>query len=99
MVSWNFRDAHLQEVGPTKISGDHDFFNIFFQRDKNQDKLQCKFLDRFQGRQTLPSTSLRLIKFETHYNKSNPPLFFPATKHAMVPQHGPFSLHTLLEGL
>ena len=29
-------------------------------------------------------------------SKSSP--LFPPTKHAMVPQHGPFSLHTMLEG-
>ena len=29
MVYRNMRQAHLQEVGLTKIPGDHDFFNIF----------------------------------------------------------------------
>jgi hypothetical protein len=29
MVYRNLRQAHLQEVGLTKILGDHDFFNIF----------------------------------------------------------------------
>jgi len=43
--------------------------------------------------------SLKLIKSETYYTKSNPPHFFPPTKYAMVPQYGPFSLHTMLEGL
>ena len=44
-----------------------------------------------------PSNSLKLIEFETYYIKPNPPLFFPPTKYTMVPQHGPFSLHTVLE--
>ena len=29
MVYWNLRQAHLQEVGMTKILVDHDFFSIF----------------------------------------------------------------------
>ena len=29
MVSRNFRQAYLQEVGLTQISGDRDFLNIF----------------------------------------------------------------------
>ena len=29
MVSQDFRQAHLQEVGLTQISGDHGFLNIF----------------------------------------------------------------------
>ena len=51
-------------------------------------------LDRW----TPPSISLKLIDFETYHMKPNPPLFFPPTKYATVPQHGPFSLHTMLEG-
>ena len=31
-------------------------------------------------------------------NEIGLPLFFPQVKYAMVPQHGPFSLHTILEG-
>ncbi len=31
-----------------------------------------------------------------YWTKSSP--LFPSTKYAMVPQHGPFSLHTMLEG-
>ena len=31
------------------------------------------------------------------YETKSPPLF-PPTTYAMVPQHGPFSLHTMLEG-
>jgi hypothetical protein len=38
-----------------------------------------------------------LIDFETYFTKSNPPLS-PPTKYAIVPRHGPFSLHTMLEG-
>ena len=30
MVSRNFCQAYLQEVGLTQILGDHDFLNIFF---------------------------------------------------------------------
>jgi hypothetical protein len=29
MVYRNLRQVHLQEVGLTKTSGNHDFFNIF----------------------------------------------------------------------
>ena len=32
MVSRNFHHAYLQEVGPTQILGDHDYFNIIFSR-------------------------------------------------------------------
>ena len=44
----------------------------------------------FQDRQTSPNDSLKLIEIETYYVKP--------TNYAMVPQHGPFSLHTMLEG-
>ena len=44
------------------------------------------------------SNYLKLIDFETYYIKSNTLLFFLPTKHAMVLQHGPFSLRTMLEG-
>ena len=53
------------------------------------------FQDRFQDRQTPPSNSLRLIEFETYnYIKPNPSLFL---RQQMVPHHGPFSIHTMLE--
>jgi hypothetical protein len=52
----------------------------------------------FQGWQAPPIYSPKLRKFETYYIKSNPPSFFLPTKYAMVPQHGPFSLYTMLEG-
>ena len=28
MVTWNFHQAHLQEVGPTQIPGDHETLSI-----------------------------------------------------------------------
>jgi hypothetical protein len=50
-------------------------------------------------RQTPTNNYLKLIEFKTYYIKSNPLLssLFPPTKHAMVPQNGPFSLHTMLD--
>ena len=97
MVSRNYREAKLQEVGMTQIWGDHDFL-IFYE----QDKFQCIFYNRVQDivrdRQTPPSSYLKLVEFETYYIQPNPPLFFPPTKYAMVLQHGPFSLPTMLEG-
>ena len=36
--------------------------------------------------------------FEIYYIKPDPHLFFPPTKYTMALQHGPFSLHTMLEG-
>ena len=86
MVSRSLRQARLLEVSLTKIPGGHDFFLIFFQH------------DIFQDGQTPPSNALKLIEFETFYIEPNPPFFFLPTKHAMVLQHGPFSLHTMLEG-
>ena len=51
------------------------FYNIFFQYDKFQNRLQGRFHDRFQDIQTPPSNSTKLIEFETYYIKPNPPLF------------------------
>ena len=60
--------------------------------------LQGKFQNRYQDRQTPPSNSLKLIKnWDMLYETKSSPLF-PPTKYAMVPQHGLFSLHTILEG-
>ena len=79
MVSRNFCQAYLQEVGLTQISGDHDFFNIF-EHDRFQDKFQGRiynrFYNRFHDRQTPPSSSLKLVDFETYCIKPNPPLLF-----------------------
>ena len=86
------RPTDLQEVGLTQILGDRDFI-LFFQQDRFHDKFQLIFEDK----QTPPSSSLKLVEFGTYYNIPNPPLFFPPIKYAMVPQHDPFSLHTMLE--
>jgi hypothetical protein len=82
MVYQNLCQAHLHEVGLTKIPGDHDFLNIFFQHDKFQERLQSifqKFHDRFHDRlqdwQTPPNNSLKLVNFKTYYTKSNLPSF------------------------
>ena len=99
MISRNFCQAHLQEVGLKQIPGDRDCFLIYFSSMTTfYDILQGKFHDKFQDIQTPPSNSLKLTKFETYNIKANPPLFFPPTKYAMVRQHDPFSLHTMLEG-
>ena len=55
-----------------QIPGDHDFLYIFSQQERFHDILRGRFKDR----QTPPSNFLILIKFETHYIKPNPPLFF-----------------------
>ena len=53
----------------------------------------------FKTTKTPSNNSLKLIEFETCYIKPNPPLFFfLSTKYATVPQHGAFSLDTMLEG-
>ena len=41
-----------------------------------QDGVQGRFQNRFQDWQILPSSSLKLVEFETYYMKPNPPLFF-----------------------
>ena len=61
-------------------------------------KFSNRFQDKYQDWQTLPSGSLKLVDFETYYINQILPSF-PPTIYAMVPQHGPFSLHTMLEGL
>ena len=40
------------------------------------DKVQDKFHNMFQNKQTLPSNSLKLREFETYCIRPNPPLFF-----------------------
>ena len=57
-----------------------------------------RFQNKFLGRQTPPSNYLKSIDFETYYIKSNPLLFCLPTKHATIPQHGPFSVHTIAYG-
>ena len=74
------------------------FFWYFFQQDRFQDRLQSTFQDAFQDKQTPPSNSLKLIKYETYYIKPHPPLFFHQQNMQSSPQHGSFSLHTMLEG-
>ena len=93
MVSRNFRQSHLLET--VKFQETMIFLN-FFQHDKILDTLQGKFQSRVQDKQTPLGNYLKLIEFETYYFKPNPPLFFWPTKYAMVPQHGPLSLHTML---
>ena len=73
MVYWNLHQTHLQEVGLTQISGDHDFFLIYFSQ---QNIFKDKLHGRFQDKQTPSNNSLTLIKCETCYIKPNPPLFF-----------------------
>jgi hypothetical protein len=46
-----------------------------------------------------PSNSLKLIEFETYSITPTLLTFFSPTKYIMIPQHGPFSLHTTHEGL
>jgi hypothetical protein len=74
-------------------------FNKEIQHHRFHDGLHGRFHNIFQDNQTPPSNSLKLIEFETYYIDPNPILFLPPTKYAMIPQHDPFSLHTMLEGL
>jgi hypothetical protein len=48
MVYRNLRQAHLQEVGLTKIPGDHDFFNIF--SNKTYFRIDCRADSRTNSR-------------------------------------------------
>ena len=73
MVCRNLHQAYLQEVSLTQISGDHDFLMCFFSQ---HDIFQGRFHNRFQDWQMPPSSSLKLVEFETYYMKPNPPLFF-----------------------
>ena len=85
-------------VGLIEIPGDYEYLKKYSQHDKFQDGLQGTFQYRFHDKQTPTINYLKLIEFETYYIKPNPPLFFSPTKYAQVPRHGPFSLHTMLEG-
>ena len=78
MVCRNLRHAYLQEVGLTQISGDHDFylFCFFFKFFSELDKFEGRFHNKFQDWHIPPSSSLKLVEFETYYMKPNPPLFF-----------------------
>ena len=67
MVYQNLRHAHLLEVGLTQILGNHNFLNIF-----PAGQIQNIFHDKHIPQRN----SLKLIEFETHYIKSNPPLLF-----------------------
>ena len=97
--TWRTMDKVLWSPGifvrPDADFGETITFLMFFQQDKFQDKFQGKSHDR----QTPPSSSLKLVDFETYYIKPNPPLLFHEQNMQLVPQHGPFSVHTMLEGL
>ena len=49
------------------------FFNVFLNKKLPQ---HDKFHNRFQDWKIPPSSSLKLVEFETYYMKPNPPLFF-----------------------
>ena len=58
MVSMNFRQAHLQEVGLAEFR-ETVIFLVFFQQDRFQYRLHGRFQDRCQEKQTPPSNSLK----------------------------------------
>jgi hypothetical protein len=58
MVSWNFCQAHLLEVGLTKIPGARPW--LFFLRFSQHDRFHNIFQGKFQERQTPPINSLNL---------------------------------------
>ena len=79
MVSQNFHQAHLQELGLVQILGDQEFFDIFLTKQISRQiaqRFHNRFHDIFHDKQTPPSSSLELVEFETYYIKLNPPLFF-----------------------
>ena len=95
MVSWNFCQAHLHEVGLTRIPGGHESFFSTFSSMRDL-KTNCRVDFRTEKHhQVILSNwySLRHIIF-----KPNPPLFFRQQNMQWSLQHGPFSLHTMLEG-
>ena len=53
------------------ISSQHDWFQGRF-----QNVFHIRLKDRFHDRQTSPSSSLKLVEFETYYIKPNRPLLF-----------------------
>ena len=93
MVSQNLRQAYLQELGLAQMSEDHYFFNIFFQHEKFRTNLRADFITYSKTDKFSQIGRVWDILYQT---KSSP--LFPPTKYAMVPQHGPFSLYTMLEG-
>ena len=73
MVCRNLRQAYLQEVGLTQISWDHFFIFIFTSAWQISCRFLSRFLNRFQDWQIPPSSSLKLVEFETKYIKPNHP--------------------------
>ena len=93
MVSRNFRHAYLQEVVLTQISGYNIFLISFSNMTDFRADSRIDSKTEFQDRQILSKWwSLRHIILKQILPS------FPPTKYATVPQHGPFSLHTMLEG-
>ena len=86
-VSWSpiFRYAHLQELGWRKFQETMTYCRANSITNSNID-----FKIDKQHQVFLSSWDI------LYWTKSSP--LSPPTKYAMVPQHGPFSLHTMLEG-
>ena len=67
----NFSSSLPPRGGPDASFGRPLIFFIF-----QQDKFHGRFQNRFHDSQTPPSSSLKLVDFETYYIEPNPPLFF-----------------------
>ena len=100
-ISWScgsFVMSTSKRWGWQKFQVSMNCFQKEFQHDMFLDRLLGNFHNKFQDRQPSPSNYLKLIEFETHESQVQIPPLFPPTKYAMIPQHGMFSLHTMLEG-
>lgn len=64
--------------------------SLFFQDDPSS----SSFLPHGYKTQKI---ELKKGRLKTYNERGRAALLFPPTKYAMVPQHGPFSLHTTLE--
>jgi hypothetical protein len=98
MISWNFRHTHLQEVGLTHIPEDHDFFKIFFSSMLNFKTITWQIPEQIPRETNTTKYFSHIDRVWDILYQTKPSPLFPPTKYAMVPQYGPFSLHTMLEG-
>ena len=83
MVSWNFRHAHLYEVGLTQIMGDRDYFSIF------SNMTYCRAIPVIDSMIDSSTHKHHQVIF-SNWERLSQILF-------SFLQHDPFPLHTMFE--